>query len=469
MRRALSAFYNVNVARPTVARAASTAQVAQPRSAQAVRSRFEQAVRSRTPMREHWSEAAHVPSFTSVRWENALRLPRQLISNFQDALGLQEWINKQNFQHANRMRAELGSRFDAALQHSMQPAQLHFQDAIHLRSNSATVWHEAVRLIGGIATDFGPGLPVRLRVLSRFQQAWVPRPGISPSTRPPEPQPCYVPGLPIDLLFDQSAISFTSPVHLVFRCGGSPLVPAVVVVPIRRTYVTVNSITLHRLDTGAELRAHAFNMSLDEGAWTWSWSATLHHDAEGHLSRDEQGDPAELLAEVNGVQFRLRMESVARDRRFSPTRFNVQGRGRAAILSSPYAPAMQFGNQLAARTAQQLMADALTINGVSIGWGVDWGLQDWLVPAGTWSFNGTYIDAINEIAKAAGGYVQPHATDAVLRILPRYPVKPWAWGSVTPAFEIPEDSAEVEVLNDVNGDLYRVVTHHLEEFVRQFK
>ena len=32
--------------------------------------------------------------------------------------------------------------------------------------------------------------------------------------------------------------------------------------------------------------------------------------------------------------------------------------------------------------------------------------------------------------------------------------------------------AEVEVLNDVNGDLvnlYRVITHHLEEFVRQFK
>ena len=32
--------------------------------------------------------------------------------------------------------------------------------------------------------------------------------------------------------------------------------------------------------------------------------------------------------------------------------------------------------------------------------------------------------------------------------------------------------AEVEVLNDVNGELinlYRVVKHHLEEFVRQFK
>lgn len=35
-----------------------------------------------------------------------------------------------------------------------------------------------------------------------------------------------------------------------------------------------------------------------------------------------------------------------------------------------------------------------------------------------------------------------------------------------------KDRAEVEVLNDINGDLvnlYRVVKHHLEEFVRQFK
>ena len=33
-------------------------------------------------------------------------------------------------------------------------------------------------------------------------------------------------------------------------------------------------------------------------------------------------------------------------------------------------------------------------------------------------------------------------------------------------------AADVEVLNDVNGELinlYRVVKHHLEEFVRQFK
>ncbi|EMO4681136.1 DNA adenine methylase [Pseudomonas aeruginosa] len=49
-------------------------------------------------------------------------------------------------------------------------------------------------------------------------------------------------------------------------------------------------------------------------------------------------------------------------------------------------------------------------------------------------------------------------------------VEPFAGGAAL--FFLRPVPAEVEVLNDVNGDLvnlYRVVQHHLEEFVRQFK
>ncbi|RSF09272.1 DNA adenine methylase [Achromobacter aegrifaciens] len=61
------------------------------------------------------------------------------------------------------------------------------------------------------------------------------------------------------------------------------------------------------------------------------------------------------------------------------------------------------------------------------------------------------------------------------RILPHFPkhscyVEPFAGGAAL-LFARPEP-AKVEVLNDINGDLvnlYRVVQHHLEEFVRQFK
>ncbi len=61
------------------------------------------------------------------------------------------------------------------------------------------------------------------------------------------------------------------------------------------------------------------------------------------------------------------------------------------------------------------------------------------------------------------------------RLLPYFPphqcyVEPFAGGAAL--FFLRPVPADVEVLNDVNGELvnlYRVVKHHLEEFVRQFK
>ncbi|WP_041523587.1 DNA adenine methylase [Gilvimarinus agarilyticus] len=61
------------------------------------------------------------------------------------------------------------------------------------------------------------------------------------------------------------------------------------------------------------------------------------------------------------------------------------------------------------------------------------------------------------------------------RIFPLFPshkcyVEPFAGGAAL--FFLRPNPADVEVLNDINGDLvnlYRVVQHHLEEFVRQFK
>ena len=231
-----------------------------------------------------------------------------------------------------------------------------------------------------------------------------------------------------------------------------------IIITARRAYIMQNSITLTRLDTGAELQAHSFGMSLDYQSWTWSWQASLHHTAAAHLGRDTQGDPADLLATINGVPFRLRLERVARDRRHLPQeRYSVSGKGRAAILDAPWAPQMQFGNPLAEYTAQQLAVNALTINGVGIGWGVDWQLEDWLVPAGAWALQGSYIAAINDIAQAAGGYVQPHNTDAVLRILHKYPTAPWEWGAVTPDFEIPSALAEVESTEFIDKPIYNRV------------
>ncbi|MCK7569165.1 hypothetical protein MLD24_21265, partial [Marinobacter xestospongiae] len=75
--------------------------------------------------------------------------------------------------------------------------------------------------------------------------------------------------------------------------------------------------------------------------------------------------------------------------------------------------------------------DALTTNGVPLGWSLDWQIEDWLVPAGLWSHSGTWISAATRIAEAGGAYVQAHDTNQVLRILPRYPTLPWHWATTT--------------------------------------
>lgn len=113
------------------------------------------------------------------------------------------------------------------------------------------------------------------------------------------------------------------------------------------------------------------------------------------------------------------------------------------MLSKKYTPVQVFANT-AERTIQQIANDVLTVSGVPIGWDVQWNLADWIVPADVWNHQGDYMSALNEIAAAAGGYVQPHNTDQVLRFLKRYPILPWDWASATPDIEIPADIIKVE-------------------------
>jgi len=247
-----------------------------------------------------------------------------------------------------------------------------------------------------------------------------------------------------------------SPVHLVFgarACYLPPINSGAVVVPIRKTYVTINSIVLRRVDGDVAIPTYAFSMSLDVDSWTWSWSAALPASALDLIQPGSSGEPVEVEALVNGVPYRLCAESVASQRQFAQARISVKGRGKAALLDAPYAPTLNFGNT-APRTAQQLMTDVLTVNGVGIGWAVDWQLTDWLVPGSTWTAQGSYIVAVNQIAQAAGGYVQPHATEQSLRVLPRYPAASWAWGDVAPDFELPAAVVAVEGIDWTRKAVY---------------
>lgn len=286
----------------------------------------------------------------------------------------------------------------------------------------------------GAGLRFNNGRPVAVIRRNRYQDAGAVLAGISE-------HPVHPPG-PVD-----------------------PELPeASVVVPIRRIYTVINSATLRRVDGDLLIPTVSMSLTIDTDSWTWGFTARTPGAALPDLE-PVGGQPVEVEATINGVAYRAIIEGISRERTFGRSDLAVSGRGKAAVLDAPYSPLMTFGNPTADRTVQQLANDVLTLNGVSIGWDVNagWAPDNWIVPAGVWTHQGSYITALNAIATAAGAYVQPHRTDKALSVLRRYPAKPWEWDDVTPDFELPSDVVQKEAVTWSDKAIYNRV------FVRGMK
>lgn len=454
LRGHIGARYDINVDRSMVGVVRQGWQDAQRRSVP-TQGRYEQAQPLQHLVQAVWQDASALQQLVQARWQDAQRLATLTAQGWQDARRLATAPVLQAWQEAQRLRRSTVQGFEQGRRMSASTQQ-RYQEAIRLRNSTVQGFEQGRTLGRPWLSTMGHARPISVLWACRYEEAGPARPGITVIT-PPQPDPCYVPELPAHLVFDDAADA-SQPVHLVFVCdrhAPGPEPGATVVIPIKRYYVTFNDIILRRVDGDIELRAYGFTMSIDADSWTWSWSATLRRETLPYLEPDSAG-LVELEAVVNGVPYRLAVEKIGRDSQFGSVRIRVSGRGLAAVLASPSAPTLNFGNTVP-RTAQQLMADVLTVNGVPMGWGVEFGLTDWLVPADAWTLQGSHMDAITDIAAAVGGYVQPHATDKTLRILPRYPAAPWAWGTITPDVELPAAAASVESIEWLDRPAYNRV------------
>ena len=405
-----------------------------------LQSRWQNAAPLAVGLGSRWQLSKSLRAATQVRWQAGARMSGALVARWQET---------------ERLRAALASAWQegAGLRGGLVS---HWQEQRRLRAAVLARWQQGVPLRAAARGRWSDGAPMRVPLRSHWQEARRPPAGVSevPPIEPPG-EPCYDPATVGRLVFAELALGDGRLVFVCQRAGPGPEPGATIVVPIRRVYMTTNLITLQRASDGEPIPTYSFGMSIDVDSWTWSWRATLHASALPLIqpAPGGDGDPVGILAAVNGVTYHLAAEGYSRERQFGNTRVTVNGRGRAAVLDAPYAPVLNHGNALA-RTAQQLMGDVLTLNGVGIGWDVDWGLEDWLVPGGVWTHQGSYISALQDIAQAAGGYLQPHRTDATLRVLPRYPDAPWRWASLTPDYELPSAVVAVEGIEWQRHALY---------------
>lgn len=360
----------------------------------------------------------------SSSWQNGLRSSRNI-----------------RLHHENAVRAKVNE------------VRLWSQDTLRDRGRGLTSWYQdGVSLGRGVASPFGKGSARRSLFGIWYQQASKPPAGTSPGypVHPPK-APCYTPTG--DITFE-----FTSnpEVELLFICAsGIDTITVTKIIPSQEVYMIENSLVVTRVSDGVPIQCKAASFSIDKDSWVWGFTATVPSYEESKVM--PSGQPVEINILCNTVNLRFLVEKVTRTRSFGSSSLAISGKGIAALLDSPYSPVVSGANA-EERTAQQVLVEFLTDNGQSIGWSLGWGLNDWLMPAGSWVHSGSYISGVLALAQAAGAYVQADKSLKTLHIKPLYPVKPWDWGTeVVPDFEIPSDIAKTESVEWVSKPQYNAV------------
>lgn len=396
--------------------------------------------RVRAPMssRSRYQEAVPVRTGGCVGHADAIRLRTARTSAFEEAIRAEwlRWVIGHQETWRDRRFAAV-SFYQEARRHDGHFHGERIRSASYLRRWWASLWQAAMR----------------------------PQPGRHPPVPfvPPEEPACYLPNA--HLLFTEDA-AYPNEAQgktaldgdLLFICEHHEYPEAgSVLIPNRRVYFVINEVTLTRWPDGTPVPVLGLSLSLDADSWAWGFDATLPVMAESLVVPEVGPAPVELIATVNGTAFHVLAENLSRERVFGDASIRITGRGRSAALAAPYAPVLNFANT-EQRSAQQLMEDVLTFNGIPLGWTVDWAMTDWLVPAGVFAKQGTWIEALNTIVGAAGGYLLPHPSEKILRVRHRYPVAPWHWwNEVTPDFVLPVDVVARKSLRWIDKPAYNRV------------
>lgn len=445
--------YSSNTERPIVCDTAARFQEAAAIEAGS-RSTFRQSLPLPAIARVRFADALPCLAPTGVTWQDAQRTHGSRTVLFHDAKRLGFAPARAPWQDARRLRAGGRAVFEDAVRVPFPVARAHYQEAFRDRRNfTAARFQPGCSYSIELRENEAVAAALAAAQRGRYQGARRPPIGIwIPGVTPVSP-PCYDPKVPADLVF--SAL-WSSNTDLLFVCERvEPPGPGqTVVVPIREIYLTINSATLIRLDTGDVIPVTSASMAIDYESWTWTFSAAAPGRALAQLRRNSNGDPVVVQTTINGTPLNFIVESISRDRSFASSSLRIQGRGLAAELDAPYAPTMSFANAFA-RTGRQLLDDILMLNGVPIDWAIDKAaFTDWNVPAKVFSHSGTYISALNAVAGAIGAYIQPHDTERKLDVLLRYPTPSWSWADVVPDFELPAAVTSQEGIEWVTNPEY---------------
>jgi hypothetical protein len=373
------------------------------------------------------------------RWRDAEALPDGTLAGWRDAAALQA-VGRETWREADLQERSFVSlwrdspRLDATgadrWQEADEPPTLPIVSRFRVRSpllahDGIPVWRHGANLTHHVRDGMRDGW----RLLAVEIEVWQPAgtPGNAPNPGPPLPSPpapwpwgtdlkirCPLPGTTL-------------------RIGRSPcILVAEREIPIRRSYMTTNTVSLVRWPDLTPLPVTAMTIETDFDSWCWSLTATLAGPAAWALV---QPNPlaCEVQATINGQVWRFLLDVPSTNRSFNSDRVTLKGRSRSAWLHDPYTPA-SHRSEVDARDMTQLAVAALA----NTGWTLDWRLPDWTVPAGRYISWNTPIGALIRLVNTTDDGLYTDPTLQLITMIKRWPVASWLVDGETADLAVPE-------------------------------
>ncbi len=341
-----------------------------------------------------------------------------------------------------------------------------FDEALKLRINRVTDWHEMIRKRRNITyahevahvfeKHFTFEWDKGLELVTTDDLAWEKAKAIHYRKHPIQPWP--KPELPqYEGTGDLNFVCLCHEVDahsVILNFGVDGCIPAI---PNQNWWYILNSLSVTRLDNDAEILVYDGNYRTDRGSWAWSYSLTVPHTEIAKLE-PINGQPVILKIMVNGHEHHMLLENRTRSRSFGNITYTLTGRSQTALLDAPYAPLRSFLQENERTSVQLAQAELDRVFSDTV---LNWQLIDdlgWIVANNSLSYsNLAPIAAIKLIAESGGGFIYSEKGSNTLSIKPLY--KKTFWDALTvddydrlvPESLVTSQSTDYELYPDYNG------------------
>jgi hypothetical protein len=241
---------------------------------------------------------------------------------------------------------------------------------------------------------------------------------------------------------------------VVLNFGADDCIPGI---PNRNWWYILNSLSVTRLDNGAEIEVYDGNYSTDRSCWCWSYSLTVPVSEIIKLE-PINGQPVILKIIVNGTEHQMLLENRRRSRKFAQDTYTLIGRSQTALLAAPTAPLRSFLQENDRTSVQLCQAELDRVFSDTV---LNWQLIDalgWIVERECLNYsNLAPIDAIKMVVESGGGFIYSEKGSNTLTIKPLYKKTFWdvlsiaEYDRLLPESAVVSQSTDYQIYPDYNG------------------